>query len=1145
MDKDHSNTLVVGAGISGIKTALDLAQQGHHVTLIDRHPAMGGILSQLDFQFPSNHCGMCKLLPLVDRDKGSQYCLRKGVFHENITLKLSCEMTGLSGEAGNFIVRLRQKPTWVDPNRCVGCGLCEQVCPIEVPDCFNERLSNRKAIYLPVPHAVPNAYVIDLAACSHCGECEAVCPADAIQLSQSSRKDFHILVVDDELSIRDSLKEWLEEEDFSVDMAASGIQAIAMLKDKTYALMLTDIKMPEMDGTELLKLVKSESPDLTVVMMTAYATVETAVEAMKIGALDYLVKPFDPQSLIPMVVRIYQDTEASKDMELNVDSVVLSCGTTFYNPADERNLFGYGIYPNVMTHIEFERLLSHTGPSGGKLLRMDNSEPVKKIAWLQCVGSRDVQAQADYCSTICCMIAVKEAVLASDLNIDTTVFYMDMRVFGKSFQQYYNTAKNEKNVRFIRCKIHSLFMDNESKDLELAYIGSGGELCRECFDMVVLSTGQRPGHRAARLAELCGIDLNNWGFIQTHPFFPSLTTKPGVFAGGSVAGFKDISESLIHASCASLNASKITITAGHISELQKDDAFECKDVSRDPVRICAVVCSCGHRLHQVTNADALKREILDDPMVEHVIMADRLCTAQGFEKMADSLKTKDTNRVLIGACHPYVFQAKIKCLARDMNLSPFLFHAADISKIIWDSDSKEQGRDKNSILPALQQGCAVLKHVQPCPPVHIRVTQRALIVGGGIAGMTAALAIADHGFEVDLVEKQDQLGGNLNWLTHTLEKRAFDPLLNDTRSRLLQHPKVNVFTQSAVLDVAGRAGCFTTMIEDDQNQLLSREHGAIILATGGMEAPVHSYATDTHEGIVTQKELEVKYTDESFDAISLNTVVMILCVDSRSETKNYCSRVCCPTALRQARTLKEKNPNIDIYILYRDMMTCGFSETHFTQARNENILFISYEPDEMPRIETHPGDDVSNKVLVKTREPVLDLPLEIEADLVVLATGILPQWPEELAAGMNIEKDDHGFFKEADSKWRPMDAITEGVYACGLVHSPRPVNETIATAEAAASRALTLISKPVHCSAQTTAVVRHSLCSRCQRCIPVCPYGARQLDMDNDKIHVSPIMCQGCGACAAACPNGAAVMEGYSSRQMMAQIDAAMERMPN
>jgi len=1145
MDKaDHTNTLVVGAGISGIRTALDLAQKGQKVTLIDRQPAIGGILSQLDVQFPSNHCGMCKLLPLVDRDKGSQYCLRKGVFHENIVLKLSCELTGLSGEAGNFIARLRQKPTWVDPNRCVGCGLCEPVCPVEIPDCFNQGLSNRKAIFLPVPHAVPNAYVIDAAACSRCGECEAVCPADAIQLSRSSRKDFHILVVDDELSIRDSLKEWLEEEDFSVDMAASGKEALDILKDKTYALMLADIKMPEMDGTELLERAKAGYPDLTVVMMTAYATVETAVKAMKIGALDYLVKPFDPESLIPTVVRIFQEIEASKDMELKMDSLVLSCGTSFYHPADERDLFGYGTYPNVVTHIEFERLISGSGPSGGTLLRLDNGRPVKTIAWLQCVGSRDVRAQANYCSTVCCMIAVKEAMLASDRGVDSTVFYMDMRAFGKSFHHYYNTAKNDNNVRFIRCKIHSLGMDNDSNNLELTYLGTDGEIRREYVDMVVLSTGQRPGHRAAKLAELSGIDLNQWGFIQTHPFFPSLTTKPGIFAGGSAAGLKDISESIIHASSAGLNASKTAIASGS-SLAGDDDAREWEDVSRDPVRICTVVCSCGHRLNQMADIEALKKDILDDPLIGDVIMTDGLCSAQGFEKTAEILKTKDANRVLIGACHPYVFLKKIRCLSREMKLPSFLFHGVDIAAIFWDAGHHGEGTGRDAILSELQQGGSVLKHVQPIRPSQTPVTQRALIIGGGIAGMTAALAIADHGFEADLVEKQDQLGGNLTWLAHNLEKTPFDPLMNDIRTRLSTHPNVNVFTQSNVLNVTGRAGCFTTIIEDGENKAHSREHGAVILATGGIEAPVHSYASVNHINVVTQKELELKFRDESFEAASLNTAVVILCVDSRDGTKNYCSRICCPTALRQAQTLKDKNPGMNIYILYRDMMTCGFSETYFTQARQDGILFISYEQDALPEVNPRHDGEGSGMVVVKTREPVLDLPIEIEADLVVLATGIRPQWPDELAAGLNIQPDGNGFFMEADSKWRPLDSLKEGVYACGLVLSPRFVDETIATAEAAASRALSLISRPMHDPAHLTAAIRQSLCSRCRRCIPVCPYGARHLDMDTEQLQVNPLMCQGCGACAAACPNGAAVMDGYSSRHMMGRIDAAMSRMGN
>ncbi|MBW2410112.1 MAG: response regulator, partial [Deltaproteobacteria bacterium] len=312
MSRKIGTAMVVGAGISGIRAALDLAESGYGVTLIDRSPNIGGVLSQLDYQFPTDRCGMCKMLPLVDRDASSQYCLRKGLFHENIDILLSTELLSVEGEPGHFVVTLRQKPKWVDPERCIGCGKCVEVCPVDIPDVFNEKLVSHKAIYLPVPHNIPNTYIIDTVACTRCGACEEICPTGAVQLSQEERKKFHVLVVDDELIVRDSLKEILEEEGYTVGTAESGPQALEKLAENPYHLMLTDIKMPGMDGVEVLQKAKADYPELTVVMMTAYATVETAVEAMKIGALDYLIKPFEHETLIPMVLRMYEDLEVAQ-----------------------------------------------------------------------------------------------------------------------------------------------------------------------------------------------------------------------------------------------------------------------------------------------------------------------------------------------------------------------------------------------------------------------------------------------------------------------------------------------------------------------------------------------------------------------------------------------------------------------------------------------------------------------------------------------------------------------------------------------------------------------------------------------------------------------------------------------------------------
>ncbi|MBW1842689.1 MAG: response regulator, partial [Deltaproteobacteria bacterium] len=411
MKKKVGTALVVGAGISGIRTALDLAEVGYGVTLIDRSPHLGGILTQLDYQFPTDRCGMCKIrcgmckmLPLVDRDASSQYCLRKGLFHENIEILLSTELSSVEGEPGNFQVKLRQKPNWVDPDLCVGCNACVPVCPVEVPDSFNAGLATRKAIYLPVPHAIPNPYVIDVTACTRCGACEEVCPTGAIRLSEQERKKFRILVVDDELILRDSLKAWLDDEEgFSVDTAESGPDALDKLANQSYQLMLLDIKMPGMDGVEVLTKAKEILPEIQVVMMTAYATVETAVEAMKIGALDYLIKPFDPEILIPKILEIYENLEASQGRQIEVGSLVLSGGTAYYDPADGKNTFGYKQFPGVVTSLEFERIMSGTGPCQGLLVRPDDGKPIRKIAWIQCVGSRDLQTNADFCSNICCM----------------------------------------------------------------------------------------------------------------------------------------------------------------------------------------------------------------------------------------------------------------------------------------------------------------------------------------------------------------------------------------------------------------------------------------------------------------------------------------------------------------------------------------------------------------------------------------------------------------------------------------------------------------------------------------------------------------------------------------------------------------------
>lgn len=1154
MKKKIGTALVVGAGISGIRTALDLAEVGYGVTLIDRSPQLGGILTQLDVQFPTDRCGMCKMLPLVDRDASSQYCLRKGLFHENIEILLSTELSSVEGEPGHFQARLRQKASWVDPDLCVGCGACVEVCPVDVPDTFNAGLASRKAVYLPVPHAIPNPYVIDVTACTRCGACEDACPTGAIRLSEQARKKFRVLVVDDELIVRDSLKAWLDDEEgFTVETAESGPEALDTLSKASYQLMLLDIKMPGMDGVEVLKKAKDMRPDLQVVMMTAYATVETAVEAMKIGAFDYLIKPFDTGVLIPKILQMYEDLEESRARQIEVGAIILCGGSAYFDPAEGKNTLGYKQIPGVVTSLEFERIMSGTGPCQGRLVRPEDGRPIQKIAWIQCVGSRDLQTNADFCSNICCMYAIKEAMVAKEKfgeHLETVIFYMDMRTFGKSYQRYRDDAEKNHHIRFERGRVHSVILDGSTgengEDLAVRYADYSGMARDDHFDMVVLAVGQRPVPGTDELAEKLDIELNPWGYCRTEPFSMTQTRREGIVLGGAYSGLKDISESVIQASAAALSASRVIHSAGGSLAPESQPASELVDVSRELPRTLVAICTCGDTLSEFVRSQGLTARLEGDPAVRAVEFIERTCTATGWDALEELIAKTQPNRVLIGACLPYVYARKIKELARRTGINSSLMDVVDIRSPGFVILNQENQRDPKSIVAlmesALLAGLARLKRVNPSPAPTVRVHQQALVVGGGIAGMTAALGIADHGFEVNLIEEGEQLGGNLTWLQNTLEGDSVEALLDETVSKIEKHPLIQVLTKAHVLGSYGQVGNFYTSIEHEDGSAHTLLHGVTILATGGTEATTSSYNYDKSEAIITQKELEKKIVEHGIDPGKLESVVMIQCVDSRQEPRNYCSRVCCASALKHALKLKEENPEIAIYIFYRDMMSYGFMETYFTQARKAGIIFVQYDLDNQPEVVAPGNLEHNNSVIqVNAYDPILGRKIQIDADLVMLSTGIVPNLQPDLAASFGAAVDQDGFFQEAETKWRPVDSLQEGVFACGLSHSPRSVTETIATAKAASQRSLRILSQKYLPAGKIIATVRHSLCSLCERCIDVCPYGARSLDADSEKIIVNPVMCQGCGSCAAVCPNSASVLEGFQEEQMFEIIDVALE----
>jgi len=861
--------------------------------------------------------------------------------------------------------------------------------------------------------------------------------------------------------------------------------------------------------------------------------VETAVEAMKMGALDYLMKPFDTAAMMDKVAAVFQEQMAEQDESIAVGAVILACGSDYFDPRRGKNPYGYGTCPHVLTQLEFERLLSGSGPFGGALLRPADRRPVGKIAFLQCVGSRDLQSDADFCSSVCCMIAIKQARLARErggAQLAATLFHMDLRTAGLPYQRWGEAACEQDQLRLVRGRVHSLLADPASGDPVLTWLGPDGQITGETFDLVVLAVGQRPAQGLAPLAEMTGLSLNPWGFVRTQAHSLVRTDQAGILVAGACAGLKDINESVIQASAAAAEAGRILHATGGTLSVAADAArTPPRDLSADPPRIAVALCTCDGALNAEGAAAALEARLNQDPCVSRIVFLNRLCTDDGWRTLVDGLNDPQANRILLGACRSDAFTPRLRALVAENGLPSQMVEAVDLR--IYDREPSAASRQAR-VATDLAMAVARLKHAEPVRPPGVSVVQHALVVGGGIAGMQAALSIAERGYLVTLVEKQASLGGNLHWLRQTLDGADLTALLADTIDRVAHQPLIHVHLQTEVQSAFGQVGHFYTTLAPAKAAPHILEHGVTVLATGCGEASTAAYGYGTHAAVVTQKELEVRLADQRIDPQQLGAVVMILCVASREAPRSYCSRVCCPTALKQALTLKRANPATAVYILYRDMMTCGFSETFFTQARREGIVFMPYATDAKPRVTA----DATQGPCIRTMDSILGADVEIRVDLLVLATGLVPELPPELATAYGAQLDEDHFFRPADFKWRPVEALTAGVFACGCALSPRGVAESIATAQAAAQKAVGILRRPTIAPDAVTATVRRSLCSLCERCIDACPFGARALSPEQDQVLINPAMCQGCGACAAACPNGAAVVSNYSAGQMLAMI---------
>jgi len=920
-----------------------------------------------------------------------------------------------SGEAGNFEVKLTQRPRYVDMEKCIACGACAEKCPKKVSNAYDGGLSKRKAVYVQYAQAVPLKYCIDPAQCIYlirgkCRGCEKFCPTNAINF-----------------------------------------------EDKY------------------------------------------------------------------------------KDITLNVGAVVLASGSGAYNPGIY-DTFGYSQSANIITSTEFERILSASGPYGGHLLRPSDKAEPEKIAWLQCVGSRDTHHGArGYCSGVCCTYAIKEAILAkehSSNGLDTAIFYIDIRTFGKDFERYYNRAKDDLGVRFVKSRITHVEPMGENGKHTICYVDAAGHRQAEEFDMVVLSVGLGVRDEAISLARKLNVDLNHYQFAKAGGFDPVQSSRPGIYVCGAFTEPKDIPTSVIDASAA---AGKVgTRLADSRWTLTKTKELPAEiDVKGEPPRIGVFVCCCGTNIAGFVDVPAVVEFAKTLPNVVYAEQNMFSCSQDTQTQISATIKEHRLNRVVVTACTPKTHEPLFQETLINGGLNKYLFEMANIrNQCSWvHKNDMDKATEKSKDL--LHMAVAKVALHEPLVEPRMEINQAALVIGGGVAGMTAAQTLAAQGYKTFLVEKNERLGGQALSLSETWQSEPVGPFLDHLIADVTSNENIVLLLNASVDSADGFIGNFKTTIQSNGNRQVL-EHGVTVIASGADEFKTDDYLYGQDQRVLTGLELQKKILNgDGFD--SCHTAVFVQCVGSRIPQRPYCSKVCCTQSLKSALSLKAKNPTMDIFILYRDLRSYGLREDLYREARDQGIKFIRYDNEKELAVRS-----AENGLQITFSDQVLRRQMVITGDLLVLASAVVTEKSNPLAQIYKVPQNDDGFFAEAHVKLRPNDFATDGVFVCGLAHAPKPIEESISQAQAAASRAVTVLSALEVSVSGTVAVVDPNFCSSCGVCVEICPYSAPQFIENTGKAEIQATLCKGCGLCVASCRSGAIHLKGFDTGQIMAQLKTCL-----